>query len=439
MPKVNKNIKYLEYLLIFLLTSYLYLSKIEQIKFHGDESTWITTSLYFDELTKGNINSPIWDPGYWTLTTPPVTRYIIGISRKLNDIGPEQLNKLWDWGKDKETNIQLGAMPSPELLKIARTPMVIMAILSILLLFYCSRKYLGILAAYILFILTLSNTYLATQLSRAMSESPLLLFIILVIFLLYITVRLWISYDKPIFKNKRKLITLILSFLLIGIMIGTAGGIKLNGFALLGVSILLYVLLLFFSNYLNNISIKIKILLLSCIFGILSFTSLSTFIASNPFLYKNTLDRSVALFKWRIHEMRNQTRNYPSANLTRLSFTNRVLKVSDNILNKYSSISFKGASLLNFLLFLTGFIIVVRKSMEFLKGNKSNLCYLILLLTLIIVAGPSLLTPLDWDRYFYLPVFFSTILISIGIAEILRFIYMNSRIQNLTILHHGRS
>jgi len=439
MPKVNKNIKYLEYLLIFLLTSYLYLSKIEQIKFHGDESTWITTSLYFDVLTKGNINSPIWGPGYWTLTQPPVTRYIIGISRKLNDSGQEKLNKIWNFELDKETNIKKGSMPSPDLLRIARTPMVIMTILSIFLLFYCTRKYIGILTAYILYILIIFNDYLATHLSRAMSESPLLFFIILVIFLLYITVRLWISYDQPIFKNKRNLITLILSFSLIGIMIGTAGGIKLNGFALLGVSIILYLLLLFFSKYLNNISTKAKILFLSCIFGILSFTSLSTFIASNPFLYKNTLDRSVALFKWRIHEMRNQTRDSHSANLTRLSFTNRVLKVSDNILNKYSSISFKGASLLNFLLFLTGFIIVVRKSMEFLKGNKSNLCYLILLLTLIIVAGPSLLTPLDWGRYFYLPVFFSTILISIGIAEALRFIYKNDRIQKLTILHHGRS
>ncbi len=417
----------------------MYLSKIDQIKFHGDESTWITTSLYFDELTKGNINSPIWDPGYWTLTQPPVTRYIIGISRKLKDMGPEKVNKPWDWTKDKETNIQLGAMPSPKLLKIARTPMTIMAIFSILLVFYCTRKYMGILVSYTLFILIISNNYFTLHLSRAMSESPLLFFIILVIFLLYITVRLWISYDQPIFKNKKNLITLILSFSLIGIMIGTAGGIKLNGFALLGVSILLYVLLLFFSNYLNNISIKIKILLLSCIFGILSFTSLSTFIASNPFLYKNTVDRSVALFKWRIHEMRSQTRKSHSANLTRLSFTNRVLRVGNNIFNKYSSISFKGASLLNFSLFLTGFIIVVKKSMEFLKGNKSNLCYLILLLTLIIVAGPSLLTPLDWGRYFYLPVFFSTILISIGIAEILRFVYMNSRIQNLTILHHGRS
>jgi hypothetical protein len=439
MPNVNKNIKYLEYLLIFLLTSYLYLSNIDEITHHGDESTWITTSVYFDALIKGNINSPIWDPHFLTLTTPPVTRYIIGISRKLNDIGPEKVNKRWDFSKDKKTNIKLGSMPTPELLRTARIPMVIMSILSMFLLFYITRKYMGILVSYTLFILLVSNNYLEMQLLRAMSESPILHFIILVNLLLYITARLWISYDKPIFKNKKKLITLILSFLLIGIMIGTAGGIKLNGFALLGVSILLYLLLLFFSNHLNNISIKARILLLSCIFGILSFTSFSTFIAMNPFLYKNSINRSVALFKWRIHEMGNQTRNSHSANLTRLSFTNRVLTVSNNILNKYSSISFKGASLLNFVLFLTGFIIVVRKSMEFLKGNKSNLSYLVLLLSCIIVAGPSLLTPLNWDRYFYLPVIFSTILISIGIAEILRFIYKNYMFQKLTIPRHGRS
>jgi len=438
MPKVNKNIKYLEFFFIILLTSYLYLSKIDEIKFHGDESSWITGSIYFDELIKGNVHSSIWNPRFWTLTTPPVTRYIIGISRKLNDSGQEKLNKIWNFELDKETNIKKGSMPSPDLLRIARTPMVIMAILSIFLLFYCTRKYIGILTAYILYILVISNDYLATQLSRAMSESPLLLFIILVMILLYFTTRLFISNDIPILKDKKKAM-LTLSLVLSGILIGTAGGIKLNGFALLGVGIMLYALLLFFSDYLKNISIKARILILSCVFGILTIASFSTFIASNPLLYKNTINRSVALFKWRIHEMRNQTRNSHSANLTRLSFTNRVLKVSDNILNKYSSISFKGASLLNFLLFLTGFIIVVRKSMEFLKGNKSNLCYLILLLTLIIVAGPSLLTPLDWDRYFYLPVFFSTILISIGIAEILRFIYMNGRIQNLTILHHGRS
>jgi hypothetical protein len=229
------------------------------------------------------------------------------------------------------------------------------------------------------------------------------------------------------------LITSILIFISIGAITGTAGGVKLNGFSLLGVSIIIFVILLFLSLYLITISIKTRILLLSCIFGIICFTSFSTFIASNPFFYKNSIERSVALFKWRLHEMRYQTKIYPNADLTKLSFTNRVLKVSNNILNKYSSISFKGSSFVNFLLSLTGFIIVVRKSRYFLSGDKSNLPYFVLLVSGIIVAGPSLLSPLDWDRYFYLPVIFSTILISICIAEILRFIYKNNKFQKLTI------
>lgn len=111
----RKSFRYFEYYIILLLTSYCYLSNIDKIKFHPDESPWISTSFYFDELAKGNIHSPIWDPGYWTLTQPPVTRYIIGISRKLNDLGPEKINKLWDFSKDNKTNIKLGAKPIPEL------------------------------------------------------------------------------------------------------------------------------------------------------------------------------------------------------------------------------------------------------------------------------------------------------------------------------------
>jgi len=360
-----------------------------------------------------------------------VTKYIIGISRKLNDSGPEKLNKHWDWRKDKATNIELGAKPSPDLLRVSRTPMVIMAILSILLLFYCIREVMSALASYSFYILIISNEYLAIQLSRALSESPLLFLVILVVILLTIIARSVISEDKLIYQNAVKLIKLVLSLFLIGIFIGTAGGIKLNGFSVLGVGILLFLLILFFSKYLNSISTKARILLLSCIIVILSFTSLFTFIAMNPFLYKNSINRSVALFKWRIYEMENQRKNFPSDDLTKLSFTSRVLKVGNNILNKYASFSFKGAFILNFLLCLTGFIIVVRKSMEFLKGNKSNLSYLLLLLCGIIVAGPSLLTPLDWERYFYLPVIFSTIVISIGIGEILVFIYKNYIYQKL--------
>lgn len=190
--------------------------------------------------------------------------------------------------------------------------------------------------------------------------------------------------------------------------------------------------LIFFSNYIKSISIKARIILFSILFSILTFTSFATFIGINPFLYKNSINSSVTLFKWRIHEMDKQAKNHMSSNLNRLSFANRIIRIGNNVFNNYASLRFKGAFILNIIFFLAGFYIVVNKSWLLISGNKSNLCFLVLLLMSIIVAGPSLLTLLDWDRYFYLPVFFSTMLISIGIGEILRYVYYQDFIQKFT-------
>ncbi len=421
----KKYIKHLQYLIIILITSYLYLSNIEQIKFHPDESQWVTTSIYFDALIDGNTQSEIWNPGYWTLTQPPVTRYIIGFARKINGFGSDQLNKPWDFSLDRQTNIAQGAVPKPELLKTARTPMVVMTVLSILLLFYITRKYFGVLSAYILFILLVSNNYLAIHLTRAMSESALLFFIILATILLHLASKIFISDNKPILENKKRLIILSIIMTSIGIIIGITGGIKLNGFLLLGVGTVLFAIILFFSTYLTNVAIKIRILILTCVVMVLTITSFSTFISYNPFLYNNTIDRTVAIFKWRIHESVNQRKNYEKSDLTKKGIIERAKIVISNIFNKYSTLTFKSAILFNIGLFLAGVMLSLKKSAYFIKGNKKYLPYLILILTTIIAAGPLLLTLLNWDRYFYLPVIFSTIFISIGISQILRFIYIN--------------
>ena len=41
---------------------------------------------------------------------------------------------------------------------------------------------------------------------------------------------------------------------------------------------------------------------------------------------------------------------------------------------------------------------------------------MVVLLVGIITAGPSFLTPLDWERYYLLPIFFSTLFIAVAIA-----------------------
>jgi hypothetical protein len=40
--------------------------------------------------------------------------------------------------------------------------------------------------------------------------------------------------------------------------------------------------------------------------------------------------------------------------------------------------------------------------------------------TTVGLVAPALMTPLDWDRYYLLPVFYSTIFISIGVAFLIR-------------------
>lgn len=121
--------------------------------------------------------------------------------------------------------------------------MSIMAILSILLIFYFSREYLGILLSYISYVMIISNDYFVLQLSRAMSESPLLFFIILVMLLLVILAKLLLTLDQSVFKNYKKLTKLIIYSILIGFITGLAGATKLNGFSLFGVSIFLLVIL----------------------------------------------------------------------------------------------------------------------------------------------------------------------------------------------------
>ena len=405
---------------------------MDNTKFHGDESFWISTSLYFDLLINGDIHSKLWEPQYWTLTQPPVTRYIIGISRKLNNYGVDKVNKPWKFDKDKKTNIKEGNMPSKGLLHISRITMAILAVLSIATVFCITRVHIGPLVSYVLYIMLIINPYLLLQLTRAMSESPLLFFIMLAMLSLVILGEILLSLNRRTLNKYQKMIPLLFCSASVGFLTGLAGATKLNGFSLIVVSILLLAINLFISTYLKGISIRIRILLFSILFSINAITSVITFIGINPFLYKNSINRSIALFKWRIKEMNKQAESQWSSNINRFGFVNRIIRISNNVFNNYASIRFKGAFILNIIFFLTGFYIVLQKSWKFINGYQSNLYFLVLLLMSIIVAGPSLLTILDWHRYFYLPVFFSTILISIGIAEILRYLYNQDLVRKFT-------
>jgi hypothetical protein len=94
-----------ESVLVFFVLIYCYCSNIKSITFHPDEASWIATSYYFELFTKGNTSSALWDESVWTKSFSPIPRYLIGIGRSIGGFEISELNKPWDFQKDKNTNI----------------------------------------------------------------------------------------------------------------------------------------------------------------------------------------------------------------------------------------------------------------------------------------------------------------------------------------------
>jgi hypothetical protein len=416
--KDKQVIKILEYLLVLLITSYVFISNINEIKFHPDESWWISTSDTFDAFLSGDIESKVWEETYPNYSQPPVAKYIIGIGTKIGGFGSNELNKTWNFRFDTQQNIDRGAMPSKELLWYSRLPMAILATLSILIIFIIIRENLGLTAGYLTFGFFITNSYLKIHLLRAMGDSSLLFWVLIVILFSIYTfniIKTGITKHELSYKLLCKIFVL---FFILSFFIGLSGATKLNGFAII-FSTAPLIFLLFKINF------PTKIIFSFIFFIALLIPSISffTFVAVNPFLYSDPLMKTKKMVGMRLGEMEGQKKESKDSDLTRLSFIQRVNTVADRVFSKYSALKFKGSMIFNLSFFLLGFIIISNKSLQFAKGNYKDSIHLILLSSAISVATPSLFTPLDWDRYYLFPVVFSTVFICIGLAFLLMKIY----------------
>jgi hypothetical protein len=68
----------------------------------------------------------------------------------------------------------------------------------------------------------------------------------------------------------------------------------------------------------------------------------------------------------------------------------------------------------NFALASFGIIHSIRRAW---RNTNSSRAYRLVLLGTVFCAGPMLLTPFDWERYYMFPIFFTCLFLSIGIAQ----------------------
>jgi hypothetical protein len=166
-----------------LAFSIFYFTYLETVPFHPDESTQIFMSGDLEIINK-DPSSLIWRADIsldnrmkYRLLDAPFAREWIGVFRLIT--GKSILLSDWDWALTWKENEKAGALPSVGLLSTGRLASSIFFPLDLILLFFIGQKIRGNHLGWLIVILFSFNALVLLHTRRAMSEGPLIFFIIL--------------------------------------------------------------------------------------------------------------------------------------------------------------------------------------------------------------------------------------------------------------------
>jgi hypothetical protein len=402
----SKELKNLEILAIFVLLAWGYCTNLLFLELQPDETYWIATSVRFDKFLTGDFNAPIWSADLYTsYEVRPISSYLVAIGQRLGGIEQTNLPSYWDWELSDEDNISRGAWPSDTVLWWSRLPMAILSAFSITAIAFMLARAHSRAAAYI-FIVVSFNTYFLAQLRRALSEPPQILFTVLT---------LYASYKLLIVAQEKSVKQIVLWSTAVGVFSGLAGQSKLTGLACAGIAILGTVIMMFDPTKSANLARRRIPLVIAVV---VSSTLLLTFIISYPFFYENTIDRILTTFAIRSNILQYQIQRYayqmiPEGARLEILFQRIFTYPLELHVNGAGTVLFRW---INFVLTALGIYYCI----EQIKQRRNDSEYFVVFLAgAFLCALPMLLTPLDWERYYLYPIFFSCIFFSLGMGELL--------------------
>lgn len=386
-----------------------YLNSLESVEFFPDESQWISTSKYFDLFISGDFTAPEWDINYWTMTQPPLARYFIGIGRFIGGYRLTTLNSPWDFSITFNQNKLAGNYPDKAVLYWARIPMALMGVFACSAVAILVKGASGIFTGCIWVIFCLINPFLKLILRRAMGDSLLVAFTVCVMVFS-------ILFVKQILLHKKQHIWEYIFLTLMGVSGGFAQASKLNGsISLIGAGFLAISTAIHLNRQKTPAFRPLLIYII-----LLVFSSQLVFIMINPTLWEAPVSRTIWMFLHRFQEMQVQAQAMPQYVMN--GIVDRFVTVTYRVFENYSPISFGGALWINIPLFLIGLTGCSIETLNYIRGEKTSPLHISLLLIGVVAAIPSLLTPLDWDRYFILPVFFFSAVICLGLTRVIKFL-----------------
>jgi hypothetical protein len=399
--------RWIEYALVLAAFQVHFIGSLGRVDLHLDESQWIATSSMLERFLDADPGAIQWQENYWTLTQPPVARYVIGVGRRIGGWGAFDLNTPWNYYADLMTNIEAGAMPSASLLWYARLPMAILAGLAGAIGFFLLVQLAGRVAGYLWLASVLCSAYLERTLTRAMSESPLLCADLAAALLC------WVALVLISRGARRDLGWAVLAVVASALACGIAAATKLTGWTMLGLPL--------------GVSLWAAMGLVRgprraprwCVSAPLAVGAVAflTFVALNPYLYPAPLARTARMIEYRVDEMRGQ--RYADPQRAMPSGVARVRRVGARVLHDYLPFSADGAGALNAVLAALGLGFAASVAWSGGPRPQARAAAVVLIASAALSAPVVLLSELDTDRYYLLPVVFVMAFSSAGLAMVI--------------------
>ena len=403
MKPPNITLEKIEFSIAFSIIIAVYFIGINRVDFDKDETHWIAYSNRFEMFFRGDFKNSLWFTEWNRYTNPTITYYVIGVARNLGGFGADKINIPYDFTQNMKANMAAGAIPSPALMWWSRAGVAFTSVIGLMIVFWLLIQAFGRVSAYLWVGFISFNQYIRMTLRQAMNEGPMFCFVILTILAVYFFLKT--SDEGDLRQQWKKL----LGWLVIAAFgVGFATQTKTNGgAALFGVILTLgFVLIRIRAGWLAKIAFAIlSLFLLGCV-------SFLAFVLPNPTAWENPVRYSQNVIQARFDMIQNQSDDDPSRVIN--SWSKRLEVVPQRIFVEYMEIP---AIFPTFLFFLIGAITIARDIyLWLLHQNKADA--LVALVTVgLLVSLPSLFTPLDWGRYYFLPVFFFAIPVMIGIQE----------------------
>jgi len=205
-------------------------------------------------------------------------------------------------------------------------------------------------------------------------------------------------------------------FGIMGALCGLAGAAKLNGLSIILAGLVLSLLMLFPKA--SNVSQSELLRTIAFAWASLILAAVFTFVGLNPYLYPNPIGRTEKMVTTRLNDMERQQVSYAPAQISG-SLIPRILFIGERVFYQCAALRFPGSLIINLLLCSVGLWFLLDAAWAWLRSSAGYGGSLVLLLIAFSASAPALLTPLDWDRYYLFPVFFSTVFIAVGFARII--------------------